>query len=48
MARTWCSTIVSAAITFLSSTAAIGATCESLGSDDIPYATITAVQSVPS
>lgn len=47
MSRSWWSKVVSAAIALGSVPAAIGATCESLGSLEIPYAAITAAQSVP-
>jgi feruloyl esterase len=47
MSRSWCSKIVFAAIALCSVPAAIAATCESLGSLEIPYAMITAAQSVP-
>ena len=47
MSRNWWLKIVSAAIALGSVPAALGATCESLPSVTIPFATITTVQSVP-
>ena len=47
MSRRWCSRVVSVAIALGLAPAAIGATCESLGWLDIPYATITTAQTVP-
>src|SRR5436189_182400 len=47
MSRHWCSRVVCVAITLGLAPAAIGATCESLGALDIPYATITTAQTVP-
>src|SRR5439155_9051524 len=46
MSRNWRSKIVAAAIALGSVSAALGDTCENLGSLEIPYATITTAQSV--
>ena len=47
MSRNWWSKIISAAIALGSVPGALAATCESLGSLEIPFATITTAQSVP-
>jgi tannase/feruloyl esterase len=47
MSKRWFSSIVSIAIALGLAPAAIGATCESLGALHIPYASITAAQTVP-
>lgn len=47
MSKRWCSRVFSIAIALGLAPAAIGATCESLGALHIPYASITASETVP-